>query len=129
LRTARSFLAALRESFDGAIAAEPRHASWFSAEADRMLESQRIARVAADPARTPDGGEPGGWRGMVYYRLHGSPRVYYSSYDDERLAERLRRQQRAGIASWCIFDNTTLGAGTANALSLVQRLNAPGRRS
>ncbi|HET9580744.1 MAG TPA: DUF72 domain-containing protein [Usitatibacter sp.] len=125
LRTARSFLAALREGFDGAIAVEPRHATWFTPEAGRMLESQRIARVAADPPRAANGGEPGGWAGIAYYRLHGSPHVYRSAYDDAflgRLAERLRERQRGGSACWCIFDNTTLGAGTANALALMERL-------
>lgn len=130
LRIARSFLAALRESFEGGIAVEPRHASWFSAEAGRMLESQRIARVAADPPRATNGGEPGGWTGLAYYRLHGSPRVYYSAYDEayvERLALRLREWQRSGIPSWCIFDNTTLGAATANALALLECLGEAGR--
>jgi uncharacterized protein YecE (DUF72 family) len=79
----------------------------------------------ADPLRSPAGAEPGGWTGMAYYRLHGSPRMYYSSYDGEyldRLAERLIKLRKAGIPHWCIFDNTTLGAGTANALELMERM-------
>ena len=66
---------------------------------------------------TADAGEPGGWRGLVYYRLHGAPRVYFSDYPPERLAhyaERLRGSENA----WCIFDNTALGAATANARAL-----------
>jgi uncharacterized protein YecE (DUF72 family) len=64
---------------------------------------------------------------MAYFRLHGWPRVYYSSYDDEfldRLAQRLRKLTSAGIACWCIFDNTTLGAATGNALELAALLGA-----
>jgi uncharacterized protein YecE (DUF72 family) len=124
-RTARSFFTSLRERFQGGIAVEPRHASWFTPEADRLLEAQRISRVAADPPRAPGGGEPGGWPGMAYYRLHGSPRVYYSSYDPEfleRLCERLKAFRRGRVPCWCIFDNTTLGAATANALSVLERL-------
>lgn len=127
LRTARSFLAALREGFEGAIAVEPRHATWFGPEADRMLESQRIARVAADATKAANGGEPGGWKGLAYFRLRGSPRVEGPSHGEEsleRLAERLRELQRAGIPCWCIFDNTPRAAGTANALALMQRLRA-----
>jgi hypothetical protein len=30
--------------------------------------------------------------------------------------------KRARIPTWCIFDNTTLGAATSNALSLTERL-------
>jgi uncharacterized protein YecE (DUF72 family) len=120
-RVARAFFAGLRERFDGAIAVEPRHASWYTASVDRMFSGLRIARVVADPLRSPAGVEPGGWTGVAYFRLHGSPRVYYSSYDDEyleRLAARLRTLRLEGVACWCIFDNTTLGAGTMNALSL-----------
>ena len=120
-RTARAFFTSMRKRFDAGIAVEPRHASWFAPSADRMLAAQRVARVVADPLRAPEGAEPGGWTGMAYYRLHGSPRVYYSSYEDdflERVAAKLRRLRAEGIPQWCIFDNTTLGAGTANALWL-----------
>jgi uncharacterized protein YecE (DUF72 family) len=81
--------------------------------------------VAADPPRVEGGSEPGGWRGLAYFRLHGSPRIYYSSYGDDyldALAEKLRALRRRRIRTWCIFDNTTLGAGTGNALSMIERL-------
>lgn len=126
-REARAFLDHLRGAFDGAIAIEPRHGSWFTPAAESMLEQFRVARVAADPPRAPQGLEPGGWKGMAYFRLHGSPRMYYSPYADDFLEEfavRLETLRRDGIPAWCIFDNTTLGAGTANALSLLERLRA-----
>ena len=132
-RRARTFFAHLREVHDGPVALEPRHASWFTPVAERILVRFEIARVAADPPRAPGGFEPGGWRGLAYYRLHGSPRVYYSSYGDEfldALASRLDALREEGITTWCIFDNTTLGAGTGNALSLAARLErarGPGR--
>jgi uncharacterized protein YecE (DUF72 family) len=124
-RTARGFLDHLRHAFEGEVALEPRHESWFTPAAERMLARLRVARVAADPPRAPAGGDPGGWTGMAYYRLHGSPRMYYSSYEGDfldALATRLGALRREGIPAWCIFDNTTLGAGTANALSLLARL-------
>ena len=125
-RVAAGFFAGLRERFEGGIAVEPRHASWFTAQAGRMLTRLRVARVAADPPRAPRGGEPGGWGGLAYYRLHGSPRVYYSSYEPaflDTLAARLRAHRKSAIPCWCIFDNTTLGAGTANALDLAARVD------
>ena len=126
-RTARAFLDELRDRFEGGIAMEPRHETWFTPAADRLLLRFRAARVAADPPRAPHGDEPGGWAGMAYYRLHGSPRVYYSSYTADfldALAARLDALRMSGIPAWCIFDNTTLGAGTANALALRERLAA-----
>jgi uncharacterized protein YecE (DUF72 family) len=64
---------------------------------------------------------------MAYFRLHGSPRVYYSSYDGaylDALAARIDGLAAQGIRCWCIFDNTTLGAGTSNALDLQARLKS-----
>jgi uncharacterized protein YecE (DUF72 family) len=120
-RIADAFLGALRARFEGDIVLEPRHPSWFGEAADAMLEDHRIARVAAHPARADKGFDPGGWNGLAYFRLHGAPRVYYSSYDEafiDALALRLRSIAREAERCWCIFDNTTLGAGTANALAL-----------
>jgi uncharacterized protein YecE (DUF72 family) len=121
-RVARAFFTLLRKRFDGGIALEPRHASWFEARADRLLNAFEVARVAADPPRVAGGDEPGGWRGLAYFRLHGSPRMYYSSYEDDfldALAGKLRELRRRRIPTWCIFDNTTLGAATGNALDLA----------
>lgn len=124
-RITRTFVTGLRRRFDGAIAIEPRHASWFEPTVDHTLETLQVARVAADPARAAGGGDPGGWRGLAYFRLHGFPRVYYSSYEDaflDALAARLLELRRRRVPTWCIFDNTTLGAGTSNALSILERL-------
>ena len=125
-RVARTFFTALRKQFDRGVALEPRHTSWFEGRADRLLDEFEVARVAADPPRADRGSEPGGWRGLAYFRLHGSPRTYYSSYEDDyldALAARLRELRRRRIPAWCIFDNTTLGAATANALYLIDRLD------
>src|SRR5918993_896064 len=61
-----------------------------------------------------------------FYRLHGSPRMYYSAYSPEALseiAERLASDAATGIEAWCIFDNTAAFAAAGDALtakSLVQ---------
>ena len=119
-----AFLASLRTRFAGPVVCEPRHASWFTGAGDALLAAYQTARVAADPAIVPPAVHPGGWNGLVYYRLHGAPRVYYSAYDAQALdtlADQLRRAVRRGPA-WCIFDNTAAGAATANALELLGRL-------
>lgn len=129
---AEAFFAALRERYDGAVACEPRHPGWFTDEADALLTRMRVARVAADPAPVPEAALPGGWREMTYHRLHGSPRTYYSAYDDaflDALALRLAADTAAGAPAWCIFDNTASGAATPNALGLLERLGSNGARS
>jgi uncharacterized protein YecE (DUF72 family) len=115
---ADSFLNKLRARWDRQIAFEPRHPSWFEQEADSLLEDRRVARVAADPAKVPAAAEPGGWRGLAYYRLHGSPVTYRSSYDDGRLEAYGERLAAAGGPTWCIFDNTASSAATGDALKL-----------
>ena len=123
-RVARRFFALLRDLHAGPIACEPRHASWFEAPATRVLVAYRIGRVAADPAPVPEAATPGGWPGLVYYRLHGSPRRYWSVYEPERLAAWARQLRTRGRAAeaWCIFDNTAGGGATRNALELVTEL-------
>lgn len=120
---AERFLADLRALWPEAVACEPRHVSWFEPAAEALLAAYRVARVAADPARHPLAGKPGGWRELTYWRLHGSPQMYRSSYDAGFL-EWLANELRAGPAAetWCIFDNTTSGAAAANALALQNLL-------
>jgi uncharacterized protein YecE (DUF72 family) len=125
---AAAFFPALRARHDGAVAFEPRHATWFSDDAETLLIQHRIARVAADPAIVAAAAEPGGWPGLRYIRLHGAPRVYYSNYAPEQIAHHAAQLADAMTPAWCIFDNTSLGAATANALTLAD-LTSPGCRS
>lgn len=122
---AEHFLRALRGRFGGGLACEPRHASWFTPQADALLASMQVARVLADPVRHPPGAAPGGWPGRVYLRLHGSPRMYYSSYEPavlRALAERIAQAAADGAEVWCIFDNTASGAAAGDALALADLL-------
>jgi uncharacterized protein YecE (DUF72 family) len=119
-----AFLAVLRERFAGALALEPRHASWFTAEADALLRDFEVARVLADPVRHDAGRWPGGWPQRMYLRLHGTPRMYYSSYEVpllQALAERMLQAEADGAEVWCMFDNTASGAAAGDAL-VLQRL-------
>jgi len=133
----RRFFGLLRESWDGPVACEPRHASWFEPAADRALARLRVSRVAADPARLPAAARPGGWLGdagdgsgaLLYWRWHGSPRVYYSSYPPAWLREQADALASwpAGAVPWVIFDNTASGAATADALALRPLVATAGR--
>ena len=124
-RVVHRFLATMRASYDGPLVCEPRHASWFSATASRVLDAHRVARVAADPARVADAAGPGGWDGLTYFRLHGSPRTYWSRYDAAFIADlvgRVRERAIDGRECWCIFDNTASGAAIENAWELREAL-------
>jgi len=122
---ARSFFDELRARFDGEAVLEPRHETWFTADVDKLLVEYRVGRVAADPARVPAAAGPVGYGGIIYLRLHGSPRVYFSGYPSNYLADvaqLLDAGARRDISAWCIFDNTALGAATVDALTVKSHL-------
>jgi uncharacterized protein YecE (DUF72 family) len=123
-QVARRFFTALRRRFDGGVACEPRHADWFTGEVEAFLVEFQVARVAADPARRPEGLHPAGWPGVVYYRWHGAPKIYTSSYPDAALDEIAERVTAAPATAdrWCIFNNTAEHAAAANALGVLARL-------
>lgn len=123
-RVARTFFQLIRSRYSGTIVCEPRHETWFSPGATSLLVRYKIARVATDPAPTAGAELPGAWNGLVYYRLHGSPRKYWSRYEDTYIA-RLAGAIRAVPASidvWCVFDNTASGAALENACELQSHL-------
>ncbi|MBP2302366.1 DUF72 domain-containing protein [Azospirillum picis] len=127
---AGAFLAALRDRFAGEVVWEPRHASWFTGEGDALLAGHRIARAAADPAPAPGAGEPGGWDGLRYWRLHGSPVMYRSAYDPavlDALAARFR-DEAVLRPVWCVFDNTADFHAVDDALAMMARLGGDATR-
>jgi uncharacterized protein YecE (DUF72 family) len=125
--TVERFLTAWCKATGVATVLEPRHATWFDAPAEMLLHDFKVARVAADPAVVP-AARPGGWSQLAYRRLHGSPVMYATSYDDGRLellAEQIAGEARVvATESWCVFDNTQFGAATTDALRL-KALTAP----
>ena len=123
--SAEDFFGMLRARYSGEIACEPRHATWLERDADDMLRGHSVARVAADPDKPQGAAAAGGYSRLRYYRLHGSPRMYYSSYEAAFLAdlsEKIGSEAKHASTIWCIFDNTTLGEAMPNALDLRRLL-------
>lgn len=121
---ARDFFARLRERFGCMLACEARHPGWFGDEATALLLESGITRVIADPPKGQIGAHVP-TTAAIYARLHGAPRVYYSSYAPDYLAQLARDMQvhaGAGRQVWTIFDNTASGAALPNALEVALRL-------
>ena len=110
-----------RSKFAGTIVCEPRHCSWFEEEASDLLARHFASYVAADPklcSRAPSVIPPA----SPYIRLHGAPRVYYSEYPEAFLTDlrtTIVAHQNGG--HWIIFDNTAVGHGYRNALTLTAK--------
>lgn len=124
-RVAGTFFDLVRSQYDGALVLEPRHPTWFLPAVDRLLVRHRIARVAADPPPAGGAEQPAGWSGLVYYRLHGSPRKYWSRYDRERIMSLATALSQVALEAdaWCVFDNTASGAASENAWELHGLMN------
>ena len=120
---AHEFFTTLRELHDGPVALEPRHASWFTADVDRLLRSFKVGRAMADPpAGSETANRPGGWPGLRYFRLHGAPRKYWSAYDPPYLQDLAASVSAAKGERWVIFDNTAQGHALGNALTVTHLL-------
>ena len=119
---------AMREVYAGTIVLEPRHPSWSDASVLRRLQKARISLVAADPPLIISALQPLGDPALPYFRLHGSPRMYWSAYDKaalQAIAAQLNELLQQNRQPWVIFDNTASGAAAPNALLLKEMLDAP----
>ena len=124
------FFPSLTAGTHAQIVCEPRHSSWFSAEVDHLLATSRIARVAADPALCEAAAVPGGHLGLRYWRLHGSPVIYRSSYGARiKSYGEMIVSQTSGSEIWCIFDNTASSAAVSDAITLARWVEANGSRT
>lgn len=113
------FLKNLRHYYDQQIAWEPRHPSWGSSAALKLLNDFNIAKVFADPEPCPS--EILSCDLTQYHRWHGSPDIYRSRYSLQSLQNLAATLQApAPEKTWVIFDNTTFGHATENALELKQ---------
>lgn len=110
----------VRKNFDGYIVVEPRNETWLSKESRLLLREFNISKVIADPERCPSQLKSvHTYGGLAYYRLHGSPVIYRSSYSAAYL-KKLKKELQGHKRGWCIFDNTTFGSATENALFLMK---------
>jgi uncharacterized protein YecE (DUF72 family) len=121
---AKKFFAYLKDNFDGEVVFEPRHASWFQADAHVLLFKHNIDLVRADPGLHNPFSLAHSECRTQYIRLHGSPQIYYSAYSQgflTMLANRLAGSSEP-IQTWIIFDNTALGHAFDNAIKLQELL-------
>ncbi len=123
---ASEFFSRLQDSFGCMLACEARHPGWFGSAATDLLQERGVTRVIADPPKGQDGPHVP-TTATLYARLHGAPRIYYSSYASDylaRLAADMQVHAGAGRSVWMIFDNTASGAALSNALAVQGHLRA-----
>lgn len=104
----------MRNADQGSLVIEARHKSWASAEALDLLRAYEIERVLADPAPVWPAKD---FETARYIRLHGTPKMYHSSYSDDEIGSFAKLLAPDG---WCVFDNTASGAAIENAFAMLE---------
>jgi uncharacterized protein YecE (DUF72 family) len=130
--TVEEFLTLVRNHYRGAAVFEPRHITWFEPTVEEVLHEFEAGRAGTDPALCAEARKPMPNATVAYYRLHGSPRMYYSDYDETFLASVVNEltETNSGVSErWCIFDNTAHGFATANALRVLELLRSTERQN
>lgn len=122
------FLTRLPDERDGVrlrYALEPRHASWADPRAAELMRAHDIALVTSDLAgRYPMFADV--TSRLVYIRLHGHERLYWSSYSDEQLrhwSSRCQELAESGHDVMVLFDNSAGGHAPLDAERLQQLLS------
>ncbi len=110
-------LETIRRAFSGIIALEARNISWASDDSISLMNQYKVSKVIVDPEKYP-GFEVGKEK---YYRFHGTPEIYRSSYSEEYLSNLYEKIKACPDEVWCIFDNTTFGHATTNAVFLKEK--------
>lgn len=102
-------------------ALEPRSQGFGSPAAIELLRKYNVALVVADTAgRYPQFDQV--TAELIYVRLHGSPRLYFSNYSESQLdqwAASVRRWRATGHSVYFYFDNTGAGHAPVNARQLA----------
>jgi len=105
----------------GRFALEARNESWLSEEALCLLKEYQIAWCISDTAgRFPY--REAVTTDFIYIRLHGSQRLYTSSYTDEELSAWARKILAWNLDTYVYFDNDFAGYAPINALRLKELL-------
>lgn len=115
-----SLLRAIRKSFEGKLVCEARHQDWLEAPAKKLLARFSVSTVIADPKAVSNSPYLTAAKKGTYLRLHGSPRMYFSSYSQQFLSNLKKQKALQSPDTWVMFDNTGLGQAFFNAQALIK---------
>ncbi len=111
-------LAQLDPSFSNVL--EFRHPGWWQEDVYSRLREHGVSFCGMSHPELPD--EPVATAPVVYYRFHGVPDLYRSSYSDAQLqkfADEINSKSEVREV-WCYFNNDAAVAAIPNAKSLLQ---------
>lgn len=97
---------------------EFRHESWWRADVYDALDKKGVTFCSLSHPGLPDWVIPGGE--LAYYRFHGVPSLYRSSYGPDFVEKILAQVQ--GRKAFLFFNNTAEGHATRNAEMVLRKL-------
>lgn len=99
---------------------EFRHESWWNPKIIAKLKSNNIIFCSVSHPKLPEEIIENEW---VYIRLHGNPKMFYSSYSQAYLENLSVQLQKTNLKmAYVFFNNTASDAGIVNALELQKLL-------
>lgn len=99
---------------------EFRHVTWWRDDVYEALSAKGVTFCSVSYPDLPDWVAPG--RGTVYYRFHGVPSLYRSSYAPAFL-DQVLEQIGKGRSAYLFFNNTASGAAIRNAEMVLRKLH------
>jgi uncharacterized protein YecE (DUF72 family) len=98
---------------------EFRHDSWWRPEVYDALQARQVSFCGMSHPELPELVPPGG--PVLYYRFHGVPELYRSSYSEAALKNFIAQVDgRPGLRqAWCYFNNDSAVAAIPNAETLI----------
>jgi uncharacterized protein YecE (DUF72 family) len=110
---------------------ELRHPSWFAQDVYSILRQFHVSLVVSDSPVLANGQRlwPFTDQRLVdfsYFRFHGTPRLYASSYQDKELksyAQNIRNKVLNGDDVFCYFNNDAQGHAAENARTMQSLLS------
>lgn len=120
MATCEKFFSKVISWFPAGVVVEARNTTWSNENTLRALKDLNVSLVHADPDLLS---LPNRYRQNInYLRLHGTPQIYKSSYTstflNQTYSNLLDLQSKKTLQNWVVFDNTTYGYATENALEL-----------
>lgn len=102
---------------------EFRHSSWWNPIVFDQMKESRLIFSGVDIPRDVSNGFIINNSDYVYYRLHGNPVIYKSSYSKSFLENLAKEIKESKKTCFVFFNNTWGSAGVENALLLKQVLH------
>jgi uncharacterized protein YecE (DUF72 family) len=101
---------------------EFRHDSWWNEEVYTQLSKSKIIFCGISHPNLPDGVVIN--NGIIYYRFHGIPKIYYSGYGEKILKQFADTilQTDSSTKIFCYFNNTAAMAALENGQWLIRYL-------